>query len=356
MSTEQLQLADQIENRRSELAAKVTQRHYELAPELDGRYGPIGRQKCREDAEIHLTYLAQSIRSGAHELFRDYVLWARVMLEARNIPGADLVRNLGVIEEVLGRELTDAPDGSIQAAIRDAVELLRDSVAPESWIESSRPHSALVRSYLDALLAGDRRRARQLILDAMESGAHVREIYLHVFQVAQYEVGRLWQTNQISVGDEHFCTAATQWIMSELYPHIFSNQERKATFVAASVGNEMHEIGVRMVADFLEIEGWDTHYLGARTPPSSIIEAICVRKADVVGLSATISHHVRTVAEIIAAIRADDRCRDTKILVGGYPFMLSPTLWKSVGADAFARDAAEAVEEADRLLQQLRTS
>ena len=58
--------------------------------------------------------------------------------------------------------------------------------------------------------------------------------------------------------------------------------------VAACAASELHEIGVRMAADFFEMEGWDTFYLGANTPAESVIRTLVERKADVLAVSATI--------------------------------------------------------------------
>ena len=41
--------------------------------------------------------------------------------------------------------------------------------------------------------------------------------------------------------------------------------------VATCIGGELHEIGIRMVADFFEMEGWDTYYLGANTPADAVV-------------------------------------------------------------------------------------
>ena len=57
-----------------------------------------------------------------------------------------------------------------------------------------------------------------------------------MFQLSLREVGRLWQMNQISVAQEHYCTAATQLIMSQLYPYIFSGERRNRTLIAAYAG------------------------------------------------------------------------------------------------------------------------
>ena len=230
----------------------------------------------------------------------------------------------------------DLSDAALQALPSPAAN------AP-SYLIQNAPLAALTREYLAALLDGDRRQASTRILDAVASGVPVKDIYLHVFQRAQYEVGRLWQIQKISVAQEHYCTAATQLIMSQLYPHIFAAASTGGTLVATCVSGDMHEIGVRMVADFFEMEGWNTYYLGANTPTDNVVGALIERKADILAISATISRHVRAVSALITAVRANEVCRHVTILVGGYPFVATPDLWRQVGADGTAADAQAAI-------------
>ena len=129
---------------------------------------------------------------------------------------------------------------------------------------------------------GDRHSAGKLIIEAVDNGISVKDIYLHVFQSSLYEVGRLWQENKITVAQEHYITAATQLIMSQLYPYISNNEKTGKVLVATSVSRELHEVGVRMVADFFEMDGWKTYYLGANTPTESVIQTIKSKKANLI--------------------------------------------------------------------------
>jgi methanogenic corrinoid protein MtbC1 len=116
------------------------------------------------------------------------------------------------------------------------------------------------------------------------------------------------------------------------------------------VGGELHEIGVRMVADFFEMEGWDTYYLGANTPTESVISTVEQRNPDILAISTTITMHVSEVAALIERVRANGAGSDVNILVGGYPFNTSANLWRQVGADSYAADAQEALQVAEELL------
>ncbi len=347
------QLSEALNRQSSALAAEMVAREFVRHPELAQRYGEAGREKCLQDAVYHLAYLAQAIAADSLELFVNYIGWAKVMLAKRGVPAADLAGLLETMKETLGQEL--APEFS-----RLACDYLDDGLRqlprlPDelpSCIAEGTPLAPLAGEYLQALLRGDRNVASKLITDAVEQGTPVRDLYLHVFQRTQYEIGRLWQVNQISVAQEHYCTAATQLIMSQLYPYVFGSPKTRGTLVATCVAGDLHEIGARMVSDFFEMDGWRTHYLGANVPTPSVVETVVNLQASVLAISATIGYHVRAVEALISAVRAAPECSGTKILVGGHPFKVAPELWRNIGADGSASDAQAAIVLADRLTSQ----
>ncbi|MEO5931182.1 MAG: cobalamin-dependent protein [Candidatus Kapaibacterium sp.] len=344
-------VAAMIGSLRDKLADTITDRQYSAYPELAARYGPVGRERCREDAGFHLAYLAESIATSLPNLFADYVAWAKVMLAGRGIPAEDLAANLGFLRDALREDLpAEMADVAAEYVERGLEKLPEFPSELETGIAADNPLKELARDYLNALLRADRREASRLVLEAVESGTDIRDIYLDVFQNAQHQIGRLWQMNRLTVAQEHYCTAATQLIMSQLYPRIFSTERNGLTMVAACIGGDLHEIGVRMIADFFEMDGWDTVYLGASTPLRSIVEMVVSSGASLLAVSATITFHVAEVAALIAAIRRDERCRDVKVMVGGYPFNVEPGLWRGIGADACARDARESVRTAMLLI------
>ncbi len=218
--------------------------------------------------------------------------------------------------------------------------------------DESYPLTVLAKRYMDALLNVQRDAASRMILKAVEEGTDIKDIYIHVFEASQHEIGRLWQTNQITVAQEHFCTAATQLVMSQLYPYIFRSKKIGRRLLAACAAGEMHEMGVRMVADFFEIEGWDTYYLGANTPTQSILDTIKELKPDVIALSASIPYNVAAISDLISIIRKSPEVSSIKILVGGRPFNLAPNLWKKIGADGSPFNAVESIVLANKLVSE----
>ena len=340
-----------IDANAARIASLITERQVAADPSLAARFGDRGRLKCTEDARRHLEYLSSAAANNSDSLFADYVGWAKILLARLGLSDDDLSQNLHLLREAV-REVLDAPHGDAAARIIDTAlrALPAMPAVSQSLLSDSQPHAELARQYLALLLSGDRRAAGELIHAAVRRGITVHEIYLHVFQRSQHEIGRLWQMNEITVAEEHYCTAATQLIMSQLYPMIFAAPRVGRRLVAACVGGDLHEIGVRMVADFFEMAGWDTYYLGANVPLDGIIDSVTERRANVLAISATMSYHVSAVADVIRAVRRNSGPRQVRILVGGYPFRVDSELWRSVGADGFAVDASEAVTLANRLL------
>ena len=338
----------------SEIAQAATDLQYKRMPELESRYGKIGRKKCLQDAHYHLAYLSEAILSESPLLFRDYIGWAQQMLGSRNIPAKDLAVNLNCLKEALAQRLPI--DSFVVAAkyMNAAMNQLEEAFEPiESFLQSDHTLKATAEKYLQLLLNGNRNQASQLILQEVENGVAVKDLYLEVFQPVQHEIGRLWQLNKISVAQEHYCTAATQMIMSQLYQYIFNSERNGYRLVATCISGDLHEVGIRMVADFFEMEGWDTFYLGANTPIESIIRTLREQEANLLIVSATMAYHVRAVADLIQAVRKDPVLSGVKIMVGGYPFNVAPELWQVIGADAHATNATGAIGKATDLLRAL---
>jgi methanogenic corrinoid protein MtbC1 len=198
--------------------------------------------------------------------------------------------------------------------------------------------------YLDALRAGDRRRALDVLDDARADGLDVRDIYLDVLQPAMRAIGRLWQENELTVAEEHLATAVTQLAMGRLYAECCSGAEPIGrTLLAACVDGERHELGLRMVCDLLEVEGWDARYLGAAVPVESLVAMVTKERPDALALSASTAPRLPELKAMIAAVRA--ACGDEApfILAGGRPFLEDAALALRLGADATSADAAGAV-------------
>ncbi|HEX7830722.1 MAG TPA: cobalamin-dependent protein [Thermoanaerobaculia bacterium] len=341
--------AHAIRTHLEDLARAITDRHFAAFPETLARYGDIGRVRCLEDARFHLRYLATALDAHSETMFLDYVGWTKILLAKRNVPEGDLIENLRIVAMTLADILGAQSDEAV-TTVHSAIDRIPSMTADvPSFLDPRAPFWPVATAYLTALLRGSRRDAQEIIIKSLDEGAKLRDIYRHVFEPTQQEIGRLWQLNQISVAQEHFCTAATQHIMTQLYGRIFGGEKKEKRAVAMCVGGELHEVGLRIVTDLLELDGWQTWYLGANTPPAAAAQLCVEQRADALLISATLPPHLSEVAEVIRQVRTRPELARMKVLVGGRAFRNAPDLWRTIGADAYAVNADECLATVEQL-------
>jgi methanogenic corrinoid protein MtbC1 len=297
---------------------------------------------------FHLEALDCALSLGVPELLADQMRWQTVRLHSAGTPFVSDEVHLAV-----RAALSPYLDTDGRKAVEDlhhAASALEESMRVADGVELG---AGRARDYLHAALAGRRDDAVDIVRAALDDDMDVSDIMLTILQPAQVELGRLWETGEISIAHEHYTTAVTQLSLSLLYPRLLLDRTLHGrSVVAATIGSEAHEVGIRMVSDVLEHGGWRTAYLGADVPGHDVVDQVAEQRADVLAVSATMAGHVRGVRHLIAMLRADPRCERTKALVGGRPFGITPRLGSLVGADGWAPDARQALELCRRWMEE----
>ena len=207
--------------------------------------------------------------------------------------------------------------------------------------------AALRNDYVSAQLRGDRRRALQLVLSALQTGRGVHDVQQHVIAEAQREVGRLWEQNSISVAEEHMATAISQMALAHLYDHADRAPDIGKRIWVACVEGELHDFPARLVADTLDLAGFDVKYLGANVPTAGLLSMLARERPDLLALSATMSFNLTALRAAVSAVRAVHP--RLPIAIGGGA--CTPALGAAEGlAEICVRDATALVAAARSVL------
>jgi len=210
------------------------------------------------------------------------------------------------------------------------------------------PLNFLQQDYLKAMQLGSGRLADKVIEKALDSNISAKQIYLQIFQNTAYEIGNLWQYNKFSVAQEHLATAIIERQMGDLRPYFKPQRKRARKLVLGAVNAELHKVGVRMVADFFEQDGWDVYYLGATVPTSTFISIAREFQADLIGVSAQMIYHLPEIRSFVNQIDQQGMS-GIPIMAGGFPFVQNPDLYKKLGVHFSGVDAEEALNRANVL-------
>ena len=129
-----------------------------------------------------------------------------------------------------------------------------------------------VRSrYLSAQLAGDRRRALEILRESSQAnGLSARQVQLEVIQEAQREIGQLWQENRISIAQEHMATAISKLALAQTFQAAPSAAPNGRRVLVACVEGETHDLPPQIAADTLDLAGFEVRFLGANVPTDSL--------------------------------------------------------------------------------------
>jgi methanogenic corrinoid protein MtbC1 len=205
------------------------------------------------------------------------------------------------------------------------------------------------RRFLELLLDGREDEAAEGVLAEARSGRSAGEVYEDILQSALIRVGVLWEQGRLETSQEHFVSGAIERLMGRLRPVFEGRPSNGLTVVGVSAGAETHVVGVRMVLDLLELDGWRGYYLGASLPAADVISALEDRSAALLALSVTLPAHVASAENLITAVRERKELRSLRVLVGGQAFNRDHEALSRISPDGYARSASEAVTISRRL-------
>lgn len=118
--------------------------------------------------------------------------------------------------------------------------------------------------------------------------------------------------------------------------------------VVGTVKGDIHDIGKNLVGMMMEGAGFEVVDLGINIEADTYIDALEETKADILGMSALLTTTMPYMKVVIDTMKERGIRDDYIVLVGGAP--LNEDFGEAIGADAYCRDAATAVETARELV------
>ncbi len=331
------------------LSKKVFNRHFEIDPQLKLDYDDRRKSLMYEDILYNMSYLNIAIEFDDDKIFTEYSIWLyHLMCNLMKDLSKDRIKDQMITHyELLKVALAEIlPEDEFDIAIKHlSSAIMATEAEAKDFKQSVRFDNGnfvdLRKIYLERLMKNDTMGAISVIKNASDSGIPLDSIYLEILQEVMYEVGNLWQKNIITIDKEHYCTSTTQVALSQFYPTIFSRPRNGKKIITCCVGSELHEMGIRMLSDLFEYNGWNSIYLGAAVPNAALLHSIEENKPDLIALSVTMPQHLILCYDLVKSIR--ENYPSIKIAVGGRAFQTSDELWKKWDVDISANDAADFV-------------
>lgn len=305
---------------------------------------------AESDIEVRLLQLAEAVAAPAPELFGDVVNWYRVALQHRGVANGYLESSLLAMQETLRRELPDGSESVLAASFQEAQRAASGPpVVPPSPIEHPSPYARTAQRFLLAVLEGNGDDALEVVERALADGATLVDVHDSVLLPVLQEIGRMWLLGEAPIADEHFASQMAAQVLVMLQRRIPKPPADAKHAVTFAVQGNLHDLGIRIVSQRLQLAGFRVTALGADMPASDLPWAVADRQVDLLAVSATMLLHLGH-ARAVVEVRNRQMPSRPPVLLGGAPFARLPDLHVRLGADAGAADPAAAVREALRLM------
>ena len=215
----------------------------------------------------------------------------------------------------------------------------------EEIILSELDDEELVLQMHDDLYDGLKEEIEEGVRILLERGWSPYDVLTKALVAGMTIVGADFRDGILFVPEVLLAAGAMKGGMAILKPLLVeTGAPRMGKMVIGTVKGDIHDIGKNLVAMMMEGAGFEVVDLGINNPVENYLEAAVREEADIIGMSALLTTTMPYMKVVIDALK-DKGMRDNYIvLVGGAP--LNEEFGKAIGADAYCRDAAVAVETA----------
>lgn len=201
----------------------------------------------------------------------------------------------------------------------------------------------------NSIADGNVSKAEGLTRKALDAEISAKEILDNGLLPAMDRVGSSFEKGEIFFPELLMAGDAMKASIELLRPEL---AKREASYVGkfaiGTVQGDLHSIGKEIVILMLEGNGWDVTDLGVDVSPEKFCNVIEKCDFDILGLSALLTFTMPQMAKTVSALETAGLRDRVKIMIGGAP--VTQSFADQIGADAYGKDAIEAVAKARRLV------
>jgi MerR family transcriptional regulator, light-induced transcriptional regulator len=203
--------------------------------------------------------------------------------------------------------------------------------------------SNLSDSYIQALLAGDRAAAKQMLDDCENCGVDASEILTKMIWPVMEQIQYLYKEDRVSKIGLNLATRLNRSLADQTAAKLEQKASNGKKVVIFCGDDEPEELGGQIAADLFQADGWEVRFAGGGVPNDEILPMIGDYRPNLMVMFATRAAGVSSVRKLIDYVREVNSNPDMQIMCAGGIYKRAEGLAEEIGADLYAPDAADAV-------------
>jgi len=211
----------------------------------------------------------------------------------------------------------------------------------------------LFKTLSDGVVNFEEDKIREAAQKVVDEGLNAYDAVMNGLAAGMEIVGDLYDKHEYFVPELLMAADALYAGLDILRPHIRMedlDQKTKGQVVIGTVQGDVHDIGKNLIKMMFEVAGFTVHDLGRDVPLEKFAEEQVRTDSEIVALSAMMTTTMMGMKKVVQMIK--EKNPDVQIMLGGAP--LTGDVAKLFGADGYAESAGNAVQEAIKMISQLR--
>jgi len=219
----------------------------------------------------------------------------------------------------------------------------------EFGVKENKMAEDILKGIKESVIAGNAPKTKELVQKAVNDKVAVEKILNEGLIGGMMIVGTKFKNNEFYVPEVLIAARAMHAGMGIMEPLIAQAGIKPVAKVAiGTVKGDLHDIGKNLVVMMWKGAGFAVEDLGIDVPPDKFVDA-AKGGVSVIGLSALLTTTMVSMKDVIEALKAAGVRDKVKIIIGGAP--VTQSYADEIGADAYAADAATAVDKVKEVLK-----
>ena len=205
----------------------------------------------------------------------------------------------------------------------------------------------LMQEIRTAIWNHDSKKVKELVEKALVEQVDILQIVNLGLVEGMNQIGAKFKDGDVFIPEVLVSARAMMAGMAILKPLLLqAGIKEKGVLVIGSVKDDLHDIGKNIVGMMFEGAGYKVIDLGVDTPTDKFLKAIEEHNPDIIGLAALLTTTMVNMKETTKTIK--QKYPHVKVMIGGAP--ITQRFADEIGADAYAVDAAVAIDKANAFM------
>ena len=207
----------------------------------------------------------------------------------------------------------------------------------------------LLHNFTESLLSLNKIAARNILAEALEANNSPIEALDNIVVPALEQIGTGWESGSVALSQVYMSGRICEGIIGSLLP--MDKLDKKSDIkMGIAVLEDHHALGKRIVYSLLQSGGFPLQDYGHGLEVNDLVAKVKRDEIEIILISTLMLPSALKIKEFTDKLKS--RSLNTKVIVGGAPFLFDKELWRYVSADAMGRSAADALNIIKRMVNE----